>query len=447
MKSVSSSLPVFRFRAIRAFKALDNGTQRKWVVVAAARDLPINLPLDANARVPNVLKNATCAEMRQTLMKSPEMFQVFNGGIVCTASSVELKQDGNDHIVEVAFDNEAEQGIVNGGHTYATLLHTLHDNTTYSDGKDLRVVLTQDARRGSAELADLVIDEESLAEAVSRAREKAQVQIEFVAPVGDAELLAQIARARNLSQSVEATALANLAGRFDLMKDVLRNAPAPFGPGLVDRIVWKTNQEVPEDSQAIPVKLLIQILALSNTKIYPPATRVANEVYSRAGVVVREFGESEGEDLRFYDALTRLLPDLIRLYDHIYSSLPEIDQNFPWADGKLDSERKKRRVTPTTPILARPCLSRVVNAFIWPIFSAFRVLICENSDGSLGFRTDPIDLFEDIKTEMAMTVQSFHRNQAHGIVHQVGKDKEVWVRLQAQIESEMKVRERLATAR
>jgi len=75
------------------------------------------------------------------------------------------------------------------------------------------------------------------------------------------------------------------------------------------------------------------------------------------------------------------------------------------------------------------------------------VLICENSDGSLGFRTDPIDLFEDIKTEMAMTVQSFHRNQAHGIVHQVGKDKEVWVRLQAQIESEMKVRERLATAR
>ena len=444
--SVSPSLTTFRFRGARTFKALDDGLRRKWVVVAAARDLPINLPLDANARVPNVIKNPTCAEMRETLMKNPELFQVFNGGIVCTATSLDIKQEGNEHIVEVTFDEDAAQGIVNGGHSYATLLHSLHDNTAYSDGKDLRTVLAQDARHGSQELAELVLNEDRLAEQIARAREKAQVQIEFVATVADAELLAQIARARNLSQSVEATALQNLAGKFELMKEVLGNAPAPFGPSLIERIVWKTNQEVPEDSQAVPVKLLIQILALMNSRIYPPDSRIANEVYSRAGIVVREFGEAEGDDERYYQALTRLLPQMIRFYDHIYATLPEIDPAFPWADGKLDADKKRRRVTPTTPILAKPCLSKVVNAFVWPIFSAFRVLIVEKKDGSLGFQSDPMELFDNMKTELAMTIQSFHRHQAHGVVHQVGKDKEVWLRLQAQIDTELKVRARLAAA-
>jgi AIPR protein len=444
--SVRQPLNSSRFRVVRAFKALDDGVRRKWVVVARARDLPVNLPLDANARVPNVTKNPTCAEMRETLLKTPELFQVFNSGIVCTATAVELKQEGNEHVIEVAFDQEAEQGIVNGGHTYATLLNTLHDSTQYSAGKTFRDLLAQDARKGSAELAELVLHDGKLAEHVTRAREEAQVQIEFVAPVADSELLAQIARARNYTQGVDPTALQNLAGKFDLMKEVLTNEPAPFGPALVERIVWKTNQEVPEESRAVPVKLLIQMLALMNTRIYPLNGRTANEVYSRAGVVVREFGEAEGDDEEFYRSLTRLLPTLIRFYDHVYASLPGIDPSFPWADGKLDVESKRRRAAASTPILTKPCLSKVVNAFIWPIYSAFRILLVRNADGQLMFQIDPFALFEEMKTELAMTVQSFHRNQAHGIVHQVGKDKEVWLRLQYQVDRELAVRNRLAAS-
>lgn len=446
-RSSADSSPSFRFRVIRAFKALDDGTRKKWVVVAAARDLPSNLPLDANARVPNVLKNPTCAEMRSTLLTKPEYFQVFNGGIVCTATTVESKQDGNDHYVEVVFDSESEQGIVNGGHTYATLLNFLHGVTTYSDGLDLKSVLTRDARSGGPELTDVVLNDEKLLERVSRAREVAQVQLEFVAPVGDSELLAAIARARNLSQSVEATALANLAGRFDLMKEVLAQAPAPLGDDLVNRIVWKTNQEVPEESRAVPVKLLIQLLALMNTRIYRPGMRVANEVYSRSGMVVREFSEAEGDDKKHYDALTRILPQLIRLYDHIYAALPEIDPMFPWSDGKFDKERKRQPRAAVTPIVATPCASKVVNAFVWPIFAAFRLLLAEGEDGALSFKTDPVELFETMKVALAESVKNFHRHQAHGVVHQVGKDKEIWVRLEGQIEMELKLRDRLATAR
>lgn len=444
---MTASSPVrFRFRIVRAFKALDDGSRKKWVVVAHARDLPPNLPLDANARIPNVLKNQTCAEQRETLLTRPEDFQIFNGGIVCTAEEIEPKQDGNQHYVEVVFDQDSGQGVVNGGHTYAQLLHVVHDNTTYADDKNLKTVLLQDARRGSAEIANIALDDELLADRVARAREKAQVQIEFVAPIADSEMLAQIARARNLSQSVEATALQNLSGKFDLMKEVLCGAPAPFGQAFVDRVVWKTNQEIPEDAigGAIPVKLLIQILALMNARIYPPATRVANDVYSRAGVVVREFGEASEEDEKYYNALTKILPEIIRLYDHIYATLPEVDPTYPWADGKLDSDKKRKVTAAITPLTGRPCGSKIASAFVWPIFSAFRTLLSHDDEGNVKFRIDPVALFNDMKNEMVTTVQTAHRHQAHGIVHQVGKDKEVWLRLQGQIEMELRVRERLA---
>src|SRR5262245_2819173 len=155
--AISSSTPRIRFKVARAFKALDDGVRHKWILVLAAKDLPPNLPLDANARVPNVLKNPHCTELRGTLLTTPDLFQVFNGGIVCTASGIEVKQDGNDRFVEVTFDDEAQQGVVNGGHTYATLLNALHGNTTYSDGKELGEVLTHDAKKGSNLLRELML--------------------------------------------------------------------------------------------------------------------------------------------------------------------------------------------------------------------------------------------------------------------------------------------------
>lgn len=442
--SFPPSRPKFKFRISRAFKALDDGARKKWVVVAAAKDLPANLPLDANARVPNVIKNPTCTEQRETLLTNPEMFQIFNGGIVCTATAIDVRQEGNEHFIEITFDEEGGQGIVNGGHSYATLLHVLHNNTVYSDGKEVREVLVQDAKKGAKYAADLALDEDKLVDRIAKAREKAQVQIEFVAPVADSELLAQIARARNLSQGVEATALANLAGKFDFMKHVLLSAPSPFGQHFVDRVVWKTNQEVPEDSKAIAVKLLIDLIAMMDFRAFPPDSRVANQVYTRSVLVIREFSEADGDLEKYQQALTKLLPDFIRLYDHIYAALPDMDPAYPWSDGKLDAERKRRRPVATTPLLGKPCGSKVANPFVWPIYSAFRSLLTEDATTGALFKADPIALFEDKKSDLVMTVQSFHQNQAHGLIQQVGKDKEVWLRLDGQISMELKFRERLA---
>jgi hypothetical protein len=436
-------LKQFRFRTNRSFKALDDGVRRKWVLVVAARDLPRDLPLDANARVPNVIKNQTCKEMRETLLTRPELFQIFNGGMVCTATAVDVRQDGSEQWVDVAFDQDQLQGVVNGGHTYGCLLHVIHDHQVYAESLPLRTVLAKKDKLGeNPELASLVDDEGALADRIARAREKAFVQLELVAPVADSDLLAQIAWARNLSQSVDQTALQNLAGKYELMKKVLGEAPPPFGTSFIERVVWKTNQEVPDGSVDVAVKTLIHILALMNTRIYPPGAKAANEVYVRSGVVVREFGESEGEDSVFYDRLTELLPEFIRLYDHIYAALPETNPNFPWADGKPTTDRKRRETTFTTPLLAKTCTSKVSGAFVWPLFSAFRQLLAQDENGALKFKTNPIELFEEKKAELSSTIQTTFENQGR-MVQMVGKATDAWIRLEGQIQMEMMIRERL----
>jgi hypothetical protein len=441
----ASSLKTYRFRSSRAFKAFDDGSYQKWVLVVSAKDLPRDLPLDANARVPNVIKNPTCTEMRETLLTRPELFQILNGGVVCTATSVNVKQEGNEQWVEVAFDHDQLQGVVNGGHTYGTLLHVVHDHPIYAESLALKAALKKDKAGENPDLAPLLDNEEKLADRIARARERAMVQLELVAPVSDPDLLHDIARARNLSQSVDQTALQNLAGKYVIMKEVLAHAPLPFGPTFVERVVWKTNQEVPDGSKEIPVKTLIHLLALMNTRLYRPGVKAANEVYARSGVIVREFGEAEGEDSEFYDKLARLLPEFIRLYDHIYGSLPETQPSFPWADGKPPAvDRKPRKTAFATPLLGRTCTSKVSAAFVWPIFSAFRQLIEEDS-GILRFKVDPIAIFDEKKAELSTTVQNTFDNQGR-FAQQVGKATDAWIRAEAQIQMEMLIRERTRAA-
>ncbi len=226
------------------------------------------------------------------------------------------------------------------------------------------------------------------------------------------------------------------------MKRVLADAPPPFGQQFIDRVVWKTNQEVPEDSMEVPVKSLIHLLALMNNRLYAPGAKVADEVYVRSGVVIREFGEAEGEDSDFYDKLTQLLPEFIRLYDHIYLTLPETNPSVPWADGKPLTDRKRRKKAFTTPLLAKTCSSKVSGAFVWPVFSAFRLLVEQDGSGALRFKTDPIELFEEKKAELSSTIQTTFDNQGR-VVGMVGKTTDAWIRLEYQIQMEMKIRERI----
>jgi hypothetical protein len=440
--SKSSALSAFpatsrhRFRIQRACKALDDGKYRKWILVVKGSDLPLRLPLDANARLPNILRNGTCKEMRETLLKQPELFQILNGGTICIGSAAEVVEENGEKFVEIAFSSEASQGIVNGGHTYATLLHFLQGETLYSGGDDLKEVLIQDAK-GNAGLFEYVSDDSRLQERISHARDHAHVQLEFVMPISNAEDLEKIARARNLSQAVEATALANLAGRFNVMRSTLQ-ASSPEMQAMEQRVVWKTNQEVADDGKAVSAKSLINLLAMMDFHKFPIDQKPANAVYGHASVVIRDFADAEGKEKEFQDRLTALLPKFVELYDEIYATLPLTDSKFAW-DGKFGNDKPRKAAK--TPFLGKLCVSKVVDAYIWPIFASLRALLREDPETkTLEFLSDPIQLFNDMKGQMAARTMSYH----DGVVKHVGKDKEIWLRLEGDVANELRHRERMA---
>jgi len=209
-------------------------------------------------------------------------------------------------------------------------------------------------------------------------------------------------------------------------------------------VVWKPNQEIGEDAKAVGVKSLIQLLALMNVARYP-SDKPSNEVYVRAGLVIREFGDPSDDEEKVYQGLMRLLPQLIRFYEHIYVSLPEVNQTFPWGDGKDDPEKAKRRRSATTPYLNKPCPTKVATAFAWPIFSALRNLLHWGDGGALEFKTDPVKFFDEMKAQLVTPVVNFHKRVK--VLTQVGRDKEVWIRLDGIVTNELAVRERLASPR
>ena len=131
------------------------------------------------------------------------------------------------------------------------------------------------------------------------------------------------------------------------------------------------------------------------------------------------------------------------MYDHVYSNLSDTDPLFPWADGKVNPEKPKK--TPgVTPFLGKPCTSRVASAFVWPIFSSLRALIVESGD-ELKFGEDPFEIFNELKQDFVSKIQNFYKNQAHGVAHQLGRDKEIWVRLDNLVETESKMRRKIAS--
>lgn len=94
-----------------------------------------------------------------------------------------------------------------------------------------------------------------------------------------------------------------------------------------------------------------------------------------------------------------------------------------------------------TPFLQTP-VTKVAVPFVWPIFASMRCLLERKPDGTLAFKHDPIAFFDEMKETLATPVINFFKRVQ--VLTQVGRDKEVWVRLDGLVANEVTTRERLA---
>jgi hypothetical protein len=347
------------------------------IMFVAVRDVPVDLPLDPNARVPNI-RRSVYKEVRQSLMDSDGMFHLKHKGITVIASAVEKK---TENVYSVVI--KPGEGIVDGGHSYTLVI----DPQTHDD-----------------------------------LPENQYVKFEILTNI-EADWCADIAGGLNKSVQVQNFALDNLAGKFDWLKKLIAKEP------YADRIAWRENEDGDLDARD-----LVSILTCFNIGKFPNAGGSDTQpvlAYEKKSAALKMY-EDEAES---YQKLKPIAKDIFRLYDTIRSEA----RNF-WNEegGKFGAlafvECKKSGFL--MPFTGEQAEYRLMSGALYPILAAFRWMVEEDpNSGTYRWKGDfqrVIELWEESALELLKMTKQASEDLGYN-PNAVGKNRGHWANLFARV--------------
>lgn len=337
----SSTSRIFAFPAQFARRLPDpvfSGMERH-IMYVAARDIPQGLPLDPNARLPN-LNRQVYREVKDSLLNrdgtEENTFHLKHKGITLVANSVNKRKFRGRDVYDV--EMLEGYGILDGGHSYKLLMENLTD-----------------------------------------VPESQFVKFEILTNV-NAEWVPELSAGLNTSVQVQPYSIAELEGLFDWIKDELRDKP------YFEKIAWKEG-----DSGDYTVKDLIGIFSLFHIDHYPHTGNVMHPIagYSKKAAVHDRFREDQKSGAMTYQKLRPLLHDILVLHDTIrrdgqepynkqqrglYGQLKFVEHS----DNSKSEDKNKPKKLFDFPFTGKDGEYRLVNGALYPILGAFRWMVEEN---------------------------------------------------------------------
>lgn len=347
-----------------------------------ASDLP-ELPLDPDPRIPKVDAKTT-RRIRDSLASNRGDFHLLNRGITVSAKSA--LYDNKSEVLTLELSEEEWYGILDGGHTDCGVRLAVNGMT----------------------------DEE-------RANLIQYVRLEIM--VGVEEHLADIAEARNFSISLKASTLAAYRHEFDWLLDAL------------DADMRKYVRISENDPEPVSVMDLVQILTAVNLTLFPE-TQAPADAYKNAAKCLSWF--IEPDDRYGYKKLRSEAVRLVKLYD--YCRLKWQDAyNAPDASGKRGrlgltaeaNQRQRNRVALSTYYFystdGEPTRGKypIEKGLAIPLFSGFRALLQEDSDGQFRFYTDPFKFFDEHGKKLITVIMKSSDSVGSNPLY-VGRDPQVY---------------------
>jgi hypothetical protein len=363
----------------------DNARFEDWVLWVKAGDLPKDLPLDPNARHPD-LENKTAKAIARTLREAPEEFVKRNNGICMVARSCIVRDNVATLHLNVIGDDEEEEGrrgdgILNGGHTYCVMRAVVEAG-----------VITDD---------DDVDAEVDPGTAVVRV----EVQTGLVEDV-----LADISRARNLSTPVQEYSLKNLGMAWEDIKRVLPKS-------LRENIAFMENDpEAPKAEH--DVGDVVKLLALFNNKMYPiEKERHPTAAFTSEKTLVTKWQRDDFQDLLPH------LGEFLSLHDETHRLFQEAFAK----PGKVDGVEKVEGNDVTLLGGTKPKY-RFPNGLVFPVLAALRVFF-DNNNGK--WRVAPADLMKKggIAEVLVADAVKQYREMGKSNAAFYGRNKQVWAML------------------
>lgn len=358
---------------------------RRWVKINV-KELENALTLsnwtEVNPRQQN-LKSKPSKEMREELIgNSRDIFHFLNRGISISALNCTVRNIKDKKEVIITLSNLDEHGIFDGGHSFKVLCECLTK---------------------------------------AKVLETKHVMLEVFTGVED--ILYDLARSRNTSTQVKEKSLANLEGKFNFIKDALRNEC------FFSNISWVEN-----DEGAISISYIIQILTAFNKNL---GHKSMPKTYSGAGscetLYIREFNNNKNNiENNIYYKLTPLYSDIFKFVDHVLVSLPAIyNKNGYEAERGIFGRLRGITYKPDFfPLLFSPnnkkTSYKIPNPFFFPVIAAMRQLYKEDDNGMFKWIIDPITVFNDISEKLVTKVMGYYFDK-NGYVTEMGKSLGIWV--------------------
>ena len=361
----------------RSGKEESSSYETIYYLLVNMKDLPENMPLDVNPRVPKMGTNAA-KRLIHAVIEPETDFYINNRGIVVSAKSLSFNSTDSEVTIDIGDqDDENDRfnyGILDGGHTYTAIIQN-------------RDKIPDDIEK--------------------------YVRMEVITNVIN---ITRLSDARNTSVQVSDIALFNLEDSFDSVRDAIKNEI------YADKIAYKDNENKP-----INISELLRLMYAFDIIKYPDDSMAPIQSYSGKAQVFKRYKEAFNEP--FYKSLTKQLPVLISLYDTIESEMSlkytEYKKKLGVTNPKFGSVKGVESVTKgtTTSYIQNKTTYSISTGYIYPIFGAFRSLLrFDDEKGEVKWVFDPLEIWDEVGTSIVQnTFESSNNPQL------AGKDKQLWL--------------------
>lgn len=364
---------------------------RKWRFFVHVKDIPAGLLewMQTNPREQNLNSDVAKAIAASVRENSHEFF-LRNRGILLSADAIYFSPsplDSRRGEVALELTDPSIHGNIDGGHT-------------------LRVILA-----AQQELGDKLPEE--------------YIEVEVITGLKSA---VTVAEARNASVALDVKSLEEMKGSYAVLKDVFLDWVLD-GDRWFDRVEVKMNQQKDTDN-SIDIRSLISMLLMFNQDLYPVSSEsdfndgFPIQMYGGKEAALKKYlvlggGTSEGRDA----ALRKMAPimrDIVALWDKIERDMAT-DNKKTFSRYPFATRRKAQKA-----LFSQADLDCTLpQALVYPVLSAFRVLVTMDDQGNYEWRNDPFAIWENAKvsiyTYIVNDLKSFKGN-----VNSIVKNVSTW---------------------
>jgi len=380
---MSNSIPPFE---VKSLKKIDNpvlGTGSIYMAIVDVRLLPKALQnwRKINVRDPK-LTHRVARDIRDSLLSTPDEFHMKNRGITLIAES--LVFDNKAGIVRINMTDPESHGLLDGGHTYNVILEAL-DKMPQQEYDDF----------------------------------EGYVRVEIMEGI-EKDLAISIVEARNNSLQVQDESIAELRNEFNLIKKSVKNE------SYANNVAYKQFEWNEDgDPKEISVSELLSALMCFDTDNYDDMRHPTGAAMTKKRVLTH-FKAAKPKLLKFVP----LLPDFLKLRDHIYHDLPLAYNRTGGRYGGLSCAKEKEiqlKFEGSTAEYFVPI------GFVYPILAAFRNLLVVKGN-TVTWERDPFIFWKSIQEKAsASIIESAMRLHSPAYV---SKDPSVWANLYRMVELE-----------